>query len=268
MYGGFGNGFPGPYNGALAPSLTAGTQQGFALLHAVVQTVSGVAQMLESTFMATHASFTALVGVAEHFAHLRDALGSVLGLFGLLNWIRDTLRGRRANGPLQREFRQFASGQPPPPPPASKKPLLFFLAAALGVPWALSRLVRLLAERAAPQGALPPLAPSDLTFARAIHAFDPQSPSELALQPDTLVAITGRLDPRTGAEVDPRVPLVGEDGKEIEVEWWKGRTRDGREGWFPRRWVQILERRDPAKPAPVGGAVPPLSTDGEVKKVD
>ena len=35
-------------------------------------------------------------------------------------------------------------------------------------------------------------------------------------------------------------------------EWWKGRTREGREGWFPKKWVQILERKQPA----------------EVKKVD
>jgi peroxin-13 len=265
MYGGYG-GFPGAYNAGMGPSLASGTQQGFALLHAVVQTVSGVAQMLESTFMATHASFTALVGVAEHFAHLRDALGSVLGLFGLLNWLRDLIRGRRHAGPLQREFQHFASGQPPPPPPASKKPLLMFLAAALGVPWALSRLVRLLAERSQ-QNALPPLAPSDLTFARAIHAFNPQSPAELALQPETLVAITGRLDPRTGAEVDPRVPLVDENGKEIEAEWWKGRTRDGREGWFPSRWVQILERRDQTKVVPENPAQPPVATE-QVKKVD
>ena len=34
-------------------------------------------------------------------------------------------------------------------------------------------------------------------------------------------------------------------------EWWKGRTREGREGWFPKKWVQILERKQP-----------------EVKKVD
>lgn len=30
-------------------------------------------------------------------------------------------------------------------------------------------------------------------------------------------------------------------------EWWKGRTREGREGWFPKKWVQVLERRKPAE---------------------
>ena len=28
-------------------------------------------------------------------------------------------------------------------------------------------------------------------------------------------------------------------------EWWKGRTREGREGWFPKKFVQVLERRKP-----------------------
>jgi len=54
----------------------------------------------------------------------------------------------------------------------------------------------------------------------------------------------GKLDPNTGAEVDPRL--------EVESEWWKGRTREGREGWFPKKWVEILDRK----------------REGEVKKVD
>ena len=30
-------------------------------------------------------------------------------------------------------------------------------------------------------------------------------------------------------------------------EWWKGRTREGRESWFPKKWIQILERKPDAK---------------------
>jgi hypothetical protein len=33
----------------------------------------------------------------------------------------------------------------------------------------------------------------------------------------------------------------------VESEWWKGRTREGREGWFPNEWVEVLERREPQK---------------------
>jgi peroxin-13 len=56
------------------------------------------------------------------------------------------------------------------------------------------------------------------------------------LKEDEIVAIMGKLDARTGMEVDPRI-------EGVEGEWWKGRTRDGREGWFPKKWVEVLERR-------------------------
>ena len=87
-----------------------------------------------------------------------------------------------------------------------------------------------------PQG-LPPLDPSQLTFARALYPFEASSPAELALKENEIVAIMGKLDPRTGAEADPRLDIP-------DAEWWKGRTRDGREGWFPRKWVEIIERKE------------------------
>jgi peroxin-13 len=248
-YPGFGNGYmPGaagygfdPSQASLAQSLEAGTQQTFALLGSVVQTFSGVAQMLESTFMATHSSFTAIVAVADQFARLRGALGGILGLFGLVSWLRETLTGKRA-GPLGGEFRAFIDGRPiqgpAPRPRARRGPLIVFLLAIVGVPWAMHRLVRALAARQPP--ALPPLDAAQLAFARATHAFAPQSPAELALAADEIVAVVAKLDPRSGLEVDPRV--LGPDAG-VEADWWKGRTRDGREGWFPRAFVQVIERK-------------------------
>jgi peroxin-13 len=257
MYPGFGGGYmPGaPYPGGFDPSqatmaqsLEAGTQQTFALLGSVVQTFSGVAQMLESTFMATHSSFSALVAVADQFARLRAALGGVLGLFGLVSWLRESITGRRAD-PLRGEFRAFVDGRPvqgpQPRPKARRGPLIVFLLAIIGVPWAMHRLVRALAARqAALPGALPPLDAAQLSFARATHVFAAQSPAELALQPEEIVAIVAKLDPRTGIEADPRT--LGE-ALGVEADWWKGRTRDGREGWFPRAFVQIIERKQSEK---------------------
>ncbi|KAI0263115.1 Peroxin 13, N-terminal region-domain-containing protein, partial [Gloeopeniophorella convolvens] len=241
-----------PNNPSVTQALESTTQTTFALLHSVVQTFAGLAQMLESTFMATHSSFFALAGVVDQFAQLRNALGGVLGLFGLVRWLRDLLTGRRAaRGEMRGEFHEFLNGRPvqgpaPAPPRASKKPLLFFFLAFLGIPYAMHKLVKLLAERAAqqqqqqgvvmPNGqALPPLDPSQLSFARAVYPFQASTPSELGLQENEIVAIMGKLDPNTGMEVDPRM--------EVETEWWKGRTREGREGWFPRKFVEILERK-------------------------
>ncbi|KAA1473613.1 hypothetical protein DENSPDRAFT_780207 [Dentipellis sp. KUC8613] len=252
---------------SVTQTLESTTQQTFALLHSVVQTFTGLAQMLESTFVATHSSFFSLAGVVDQFAQLRNALGSILGLFGLVRWMRDLLLGRAGQG-MRGEFREFVKGRPvqgpraPPPPPApkaSKKPLVFFLVAIFGIPYAMHRLVRILAERAAQQqqqqpqpagmligagpgaggAGLPPLDASQLAFARALYPFEASSPAELALKENEIVAVMGKLDPASGAEVDPRI--------EVETDWWKGRTREGREGWFPRKWVEVLERREAKK---------------------
>jgi len=105
MYGGMpgmGMGMYGPMpfdpsNQSLGQTLENTTQHTFALLHSIVQTFTGVSQMLESTFMATHSSFFAMVGVIEQFGQLRNALGSVLGLFGLLRWMKELISGRPSN---------------------------------------------------------------------------------------------------------------------------------------------------------------------------
>ena len=256
MYGGYG--MPGmpmdPNNPSLTQQLETTTQHTFALLHSIVQTFTGLSQMLESTFMATHSSFFAMVGVVDQFSHLRDALGSVLGLFGLLRWLKELITGRRSN-PMKNEFKSFVSGAPvrpapPPAPKASKKPLIIFLLAILGVPYAMHRLIKALAQRPPPQMIQGPggvaLDPSTLSFARAKYPFNAQSPVELALKENEVVAIMGKLDPATGMEVDPR--------SDVSTDWWKGRTREGREGWFPSKWVETLER----KPQP----------ETQVKKVD
>ena len=239
IYGGgmgmMGPGGMDPNNPSLTQTLESTTQNTFALLHSIVQTFSGVAQMLESTFMATHSSFFAMVGVVDQFGQLRNALGSVLGLFGLVRWMRDILTGRPVQAPR--------SGPPPPKP--SKKPFIIFLLAVFGLPYAMAKLINILNERARlhqQHGQLPPgpLDPSALTFARALYPFTPSSPAELQLKENEIVAIIGKLDPNTGSEIDPRL--------EVETDWWRGRTRDGREGWFPRKWVEILERRKEGEP--------------------
>ncbi|TDL27459.1 hypothetical protein BD410DRAFT_782542 [Rickenella mellea] len=252
MYGGVGMpGMPGmpmdPNNPSLTQTLESTTQQTFALLHSIVQTFTGLSQMLESTFMATHSSFFAMVGVVDQFSHLRNALGSVLGVFGLVRWLKDFLTGKRQNNSMQNEFREFVNGRPvqgppgPPPPKPSKKPLIIFLLAIFGVPYAMHKLIKILTARAQSAQALTgpnaPFDPSTLTFARAKYAFTAASPVELGLKENEIVAIMGKLDPNTGMEVDPRL--------DVDTDWWKGRTREGREGWFPSKWVEVLERKKP-----------------------
>ena len=47
----------------------------------------------------------------------------------------------------------------------------------------------------------------------------------------------GKPDPKTGLEVDP--------WSEVDGEWRKGRTSDGWEGWIPKKWIEVLQRRKP-----------------------
>ncbi|KAM6492165.1 hypothetical protein JOM56_011889 [Amanita muscaria] len=171
-------------------------------------------------------------------------------------WMKDLLSasgrtGAPTSNGLQHEFRDFVNGKPVQGPSnvqqrqrASKKPLYIFLLAIVGIPYAMSKLIQVLQRRAQEEaaasgailpGQLPPLDPSSLTFARALYPFAASNQTELTLKENDIVAIMGKLDPRTGMEVDPRM--------EVDGEWWKGRTRDGRQGWFPRKWVELLERR-------------------------
>lgn len=273
-YSGMGYGAPGYGMGPLgAPgqdpnqSLTARlsltTQATFQLLQSIVQTFGGFAQMLESTFMATHSSFFAMVGVIDQFAALRDVLGQVLGLFGLLRWVKGVLTGEgfvqnQGATQMKAEFQAFVqrppgAPSPPPgtvPPKPSKKPLVFFFLAVFGIPYLMHKLIQRLAERAPPfpvdpahaqQMLMDPTNPAvlpnsstttavdatQLKFAHALHPFEAASSAELGLKKDEIVAVFGTTDPVTG----------------LESEWWRGRTRDGREGWFPRAFVEVIQKK-------------------------
>lgn len=285
MYGGMGGmggmgmmGQPG-MEGGLTQRMEAGTAATFELISSIVGAVGGFAQMLDSTLMATHSSFFALVGVAEQLGHVRNYLGGVLSIMALVRYGKNALQrltglaGPEPSPQLDvRSFRDFAgvgdniphasgSGGPGDKKPRpNKKPLFFFLACVIGLPWLMTRLVRSInakqeAERRRLQAAsdlglpLPgqegqpgvahPLAArnanpaqgteqvdvSKLAFVRALYTFPATDPLELSLQPNDIVAVLTKLDPATGQE----------------SQWWKGRTRDGRTGWFPATYVESLE---------------------------
>ncbi|KAK7962347.1 Pex13 protein [Apiospora aurea] len=238
--GGMGGMYGGMYGGGMNPndpnanSLTNtfnnSTMATFQMLEGIVGAFGGFAQMLESTYMATHSSFFAMVSVAEQFGNLRDTLGSVLGIFTLMRWIR-TLIAK-------------ITGRPPPADataltPAAfarptGKPLVFFLLAAFGLPYVMSRVIRSFAvnqekERRRLEAANASDATSQLEFCRVLYDFAPQTGAQgtdLAVKKGDFVAVLSKNDPQTGAP----------------SEWWKCRSRDTRVGWLPATFLEVARR--------------------------
>lgn len=263
MYGmgGYGGGMYGNQPGA--GGIAEGTQATFHLIESIIGAVGGFAQMLEATYMATHSSFFTMVSLAEQFGNLKNALGSLLGIFALIKFTKKffyKLTGRNYNhGISAGEFTKFEKNQKRleenlrrnqlgSPLRISFKPLLLFLAASIGFPYLLSKAIQKLNEQQqqrlqgpggpgapgvpgtqqpgmpAPNGVE---APMNLQFAKALYEFNPENPNiEIELKPNELVAILSQKDP------------LGNDSK-----WWKVRSRLGKVGYVPLNFLSVIERK-------------------------
>ncbi|GAP84339.2 putative peroxisomal membrane protein [Rosellinia necatrix] len=265
-YGGYGGGYGGMYGGGMyggmpgmmpndpnnPNSLTSrfsnSTQATFQMLEGIVGAFGGFSQMLESTYMATHSSFFAMVSVAEQFGNLRDTLGSVLGIFTLMRWIR-TLIAKITGRPPPADamaltpaaFARFEGRQTPGPngqPKPSRKPLIFFLLAAFGLPYLMSKAIRSLAASAEEEerrrmeamGQNVSLDPSKLEFCRVLYDFAPEAGNatqgvDLAVKKGDFIAVISKSDP------------LGNPS-----EWWRCRARDGRLGYLPATFLEVAKR--------------------------
>jgi len=212
-----------PYNPSLTQSVAASTQQAFGLLGNVVGTFTSFAQMLDSSFMATQSSIFAILGVADQLGQLRMLLGQVAGVFGLVGWLRGWWRGER-RGTMAADFKRFMRGEDGSngAPRPSKKPFIVILLAIFGLPYLMHKLVRALSARLPPPpGSAEQIDMSKVQFATALFDFATTDPVELPLKRGDLVAIVGKTE--------------GGD-------WFRGRTREGKQGWFPSNHVQILKK--------------------------
>jgi len=218
-----------------------------------------------------------MISVAEQFSTLRDTLGSILGIFTLLRWLR-TLLARLTGRPPPADatsltpasFARFTGqagphllpdGTPAPPRP-SKKPFLFFILAAFGLPYLMGKMIRALAksqeEAMAARGevvlgpdgrVLPPeqqgvVDPSQLDFCRVVYDFVPDTSAtggqltpgiDLDVKKGDLVAVLSKSDPMGNAS-----------------EWWRCRARDGRVGYLPSPYLEVIQR----KPKEIGNGSP------------
>ncbi|KAK5992836.1 Peroxisomal membrane protein PEX13 [Cladobotryum mycophilum] len=249
MYGGGGMAMAGGDPNSLTQRFGNSTAATFQMLEGMVTAFGGFAQMLESTYMATHSSFFAMISVAEQFGNLRDTMGHILGVFTLVRWLRTLIAKIRGRPPpadatalTPAAFARFEGrsiGADGTPQKASRKPLLFFLLAAFGLPYLMSKMIRGLAasaeeeeKRLQQQQALAeqPVDPSKLEFCRLLFDFAPQQQGamELEAKKGDLVAVLSKNDP-TG---NPS-------------EWWHCRSRDGRQGYLPSTYLEVLKRPSP-----------------------
>jgi len=193
-----------------------------------------------------------MISVAEQFGNLRDTLGSVLGIFTIMRWIR-TLIAKLTGRPLPAdaksltpaafarfEGRQNPLGEAGAPPKPSRKPLLFFLLAAFGLPYVMSKIVRSMAHNAEEEerrrqllAAQAALDPSKLEFCRVLYDFSPAAQGQasmvegvdLEVRKGDLVAVLSKSDP------------LGNPS-----EWWRCRARDGRIGYLPSTFLEVMRR--------------------------
>lgn len=195
------------------------------MLESLVGAFTSLAQLIESTYMATHSSFFAMVGVADQLGSLKTYLGQVLGVFSLLRLGKKIVAWIKGNKPSGREAEWTKEwltpsgsgrGSTGPGKRPSSKPLLLFLVSAVGLPYLMSRLINLLIKLNPPPQLDQGSSSGQLEFARAKYAFDPAEAHEMGLKTDEIVAVMERRG-----------------------EWCRGRTRDGRSGWFPADFVSV-----------------------------
>lgn len=220
---------------SLSMQLEQSTQATFQMLDQIVQAFGGFAQMLESTFYATHSSFMAMAGVAEQFGSFRNYVGQVLSVMSVVNAFKRAISfvtGRRVSNDSMISMEAFDEfSKTNKKPVGSRKPIVMFLLMVVGLPWLMSKLIAALQQkkRLESQSADPRhLHPSqirDLEFCRALYDYNGTN-GDLAFKQGDIIAILSRVDPATSMPSD----------------WWSGRLQSGRTGYFPSNYVQIITK--------------------------
>jgi peroxin-13 len=248
-------GMPGQDPQSLTQTMSQSTQATFEMIQSIVGAFGGFAQMLESTYMATHSSFFAMVSVAEQFGNLRQTLGSVLGIFTLMRWFRTAIAKLTGRPPpasskelTPANFAAFSGHAAPDgaAPKPSRKPFIFFIIAVFGLPYLMGKLIRALAasQEEAQQrqlanqpygadGQQESLDPSKLEFCRVKYDYTPELPPgqpltegvDMAVKQGDFVAVLSKQDPAGNPS-----------------DWWLCRSRDRRVGYLPSPYLEVIQR--------------------------
>ncbi|CAO3635850.1 unnamed protein product [Mucor fragilis] len=204
----------------------------FEAMEKLTMTCNGLAHTLESTLMATHSGFNALLQLSHQFRTIRHSVSHVFGVLSLLRWLKSKLLGSRVKSSMLTRFsiKEFESYSHKS---SGITPWIIMLVVSIGVPM----IMKLHQQKAtnverkntlstdtkakvvvpATPGASKP---TKLDFAKALYSFQAESSNELTLRPNDLIAILSKED----------------------ADWWQGRLKNGDVGYFPANHVEIIEK--------------------------
>jgi len=259
-YNRMGLGYPGMMNNefSLTRQMEESTQTAFQTMSSIVQAFGGFAQMLDSTFMATHSSFMAMVGVADQLSHLRVNLKEVLSMFNIIKYIKRWLGYEKPdlNAAEFESFTKDPKGQlVKGGKRQSSKPVFLFILFMFGLPYLMTKVINILKRRQQRQmGMLPNNIPMNpalagsqslasfprnaegkpiIEFARCLYDFQAQNSMELDIKKGDIIAIISKLD---------------QNGQPSQ--WWKGRLQHGPTGIFPSNYVELIPTNQEKKDNP------------------
>lgn len=218
-----------------------------------------------------------MISVAEQFTNLRNTLGSILGIFTILRWLR-TLFAKMTGRPPPVDatsltpaafasFRGLSNPSTSSSPPApSRKPFIVFLLAAFGLPYLVSKLIKSLTSpylfmdpplldpggTPVPQQDFAQPSPPEahkLEFCRVLFDYNPPlrtARKDLAVKKGDIVAV-----------------LINRDPMGNPIDWWRCRTRDGRTGYLPNVYLEAIQRKN--RKETTTGSAETIMTGGSIK---
>lgn len=208
----------------------------------LTMTCNGLAHTLESTLMATHSGFAALLQLTHQFRAIKHSVGQVFGVLSFLRWLKSKILGGKSSSTMIRKFsiQEFESYKKSK---LVKTSWIILIAISISVVPMVMQLYQqqqqqkkqcTVATNCLEKKEISPPQPTPtkttkLDFARALYSFHAESPSELTIRPNDLIAILSKDD----------------------NDWWHGRLKNGKIGYFPANHVEIIEKNIeiPSKPS-------------------
>ena len=277
MYGNGAYGYGNPQGGMNGwvgrfENQTRGT---FELIENIVNAFAGFAQMLESTYIATHSGFMAMMGVADSFNHVKQYFASALEMIAIWRYFKRFwfwLTGRNEFTPSAFERYNQSRGMTGsdyrrigPNKTFSKKPLFFVLFVLFGIPYLFNKFLSLMANDG-------PITNSNKRIedehSEGIHQKPELSDQQTDRQVEHLTqgkssTVTNKNNNGSESVAEYEFgralhQFKAESPNELGVEkgdlimmvekpegndWWKGRLQNGQVGWIPKNFVELHKKK-------------------------